>query len=65
MTNREFGVFYVGITSDLLRRVWEHKNGIFEGFTKKYHLDKLVYFETFDDVEQAIKREKRLKRWNR
>jgi putative endonuclease len=57
--------FYVGITSDLKKRVWEHKNEITGGFTKKYDVKKLVYFETYQDPENAIKREKRLKRWNR
>jgi len=56
---------YVGITSDLIRRVWEHKNKLVEGFTQRYNIDKLVYFEQCSDVESAISREKRLKRYNR
>ena len=56
---------YVGITSDLIRRVWEHKNKLAEGFTQRYDIDKLVYFEQCSDVESAISREKRLKRYNR
>ena len=56
---------YVGVTSDLIRRVWEHKNKLVEGFTQKYNADKLVYFEQCSDVESAINREKRLKRYNR
>ena len=56
---------YTGITSDIICRVYEHKNGFVDGFTKKYRLNKLLYFEAFDQVESAIIREKRLKRWNR
>jgi putative endonuclease len=59
------GTLYVGITSDLIRRVWEHKNKLAEGFTQRYDIDKLVYFEQCSDVESAISREKRLKRYNR
>lgn len=57
--------FYVGITSDLVKRVWEHKNDIADGFTKKYGIKNLVYYEIFGDPENAIKREKQLKKWNR
>ena len=57
--------FYVGMTSDLPKRVWEHKTGIADGFTKKYGIKNLVYYEVFDDPENAIKREKRLKKWTR
>jgi putative endonuclease len=57
--------FYVGFTSDLKRRVWEHKNETADGFTRKYGIKNLVYYEIFDDPENAIKREKRLKKWNR
>ena len=59
------GTLYIGITSDLIRRIWEHKNGIIEGFSNKYNVDKLVYYEIFDDPENAIKREKRLKSYKR
>jgi putative endonuclease len=59
------GTLYIGVTNDLVRRVHEHKNKSVEGFTKKYGVDRLVYFEPFDDVENAIRREKRLKKWNR
>jgi len=65
LTNRRNGTFYVGFTSDLPKRVWEHKNEAAEGFTKKYGLKTLVYYEVFDDPENAIKREKRLKKWTR
>jgi putative endonuclease len=57
--------FYVGVTSDLVKRVWEHKNEVVDGFTKKYGIKMLVYYEVYDDAENAIKREKRLKKWNR
>ena len=57
--------FYIGITSDLPKRVWEHKTEIADGFTKKYGIKTLVYYEIFEDPEHAIQREKRLKRWPR
>lgn len=57
--------FYVGFTSDLRKRIWEHKNEVADGFTKKHAIKTLVYYETFADPENAIKREKRLKKWNR
>jgi putative endonuclease len=57
--------FYVGMTSDLPKRVYEHKNEDTDGFTKKHDIKMLVYYEIFDDPENAIKREKRLKKWNR
>ena len=61
LTNKQNGTLYVGVTSDLVRRVWEHKNRVVEGFTKRYGLDKLVYYEAFEDIENAILREKQLK----
>ncbi len=57
--------FYVGMTENLSKRVWEHKNEVIEGFTKKYNIKTLVYFEAFDHFEEAQRREKRLKRWPR
>jgi len=65
MTNDNNTVFYIGVTNDIVRRVYEHKNNLIDGFTKKYNLHKLVYFEQFDLVGEAIDREKQLKRWHR
>ncbi len=56
---------YIGITSNLQKRIWEHKNKIIEGHTSKYNKDRLVYYEVFDDAENAIAREKQLKNWHR
>ncbi len=65
MTNKNNSVLYIGVTNNLKRRVWEHKNNIGSSFVKKYKINKLVYFEVFSDISQAIIREKRLKKWNR
>ena len=65
ITNKNNTVLYVGVTSDLKKRVWEHKKKLVDGFTKKYNINKLVYFESCDSMEQAIEREKRIKKWNR
>lgn len=65
MANHKNTVLYIGITSDLQKRIWEHKSKAVKGFTAKYNLQKLVYYEVFDDPENAIKREKRLKFWQR
>jgi putative endonuclease len=59
------GTLYIGVTSDLIQRVWQHKQGLVEGFTKKYLVHHLVYFEQCDDMLTAIAREKHLKKWNR
>jgi putative endonuclease len=59
------GTLYIGVTNDLVRRVYEHKTGAVPGFTGRYRIHRLVYFEQFDDIENAIRREKRLKKWNR
>jgi len=64
LTNKS-GTLYIGVTSNLQKRVWEHKNKTVEGFTKKYNIDKLIYFEQTEDVISAIAREKQLKNWNR
>jgi putative endonuclease len=65
LASRTGGTLYVGITNDLIRRVYEHKSKSTDSFTEKYDVVKLVYFEQFDDPENAIKREKRLKKWSR
>lgn len=65
LSNNKNGTLYIGMTNDLERRMFEHKNKLIEGFTKKYELDKLLYFEQFQYVNDAIKREKQLKNWNR
>lgn len=59
------GTLYIGVTSDLIKRVWEHKNKVADGFTKRYGIDQLMYFEETSDVESAIAREKQLKNWTR
>jgi putative endonuclease len=59
------GMFYVGVTDDLIRRVYEHKEGLAEGFTKKYGIKTLVYYEHHQDIREAIRREKLIKRWKR
>ena len=59
------GTLYIGVTNDLVRRAYEHRTKAAESFTKKYDVERLVYFERFDDIENAIRREKRLKKWNR
>jgi putative endonuclease len=56
---------YIGVTNDLDRRLYEHRNKLFEGFSAKYNIDRLVYFEQFDDIQQAIVRETQLKDWRR
>jgi len=61
LANRTGNALYVGVTNNLKRRVYEHKNGIISGFTKRYNISKLIYFEIFDDPENAIRREKQLK----
>ena len=65
MTNKRNTVLYTGVTSDLKKRIWEHKEKIIKGFTKRYNIDKLVYFEIFNDPENAILREKQIKAGSR
>jgi putative endonuclease len=65
LASRKIGTLYIGVTRSLIKRVWEHKNDLVEGFTKKYKVHILVYFEVFDGIENALKREKQLKNWKR
>ena len=65
MTNKHKNVLYVGITNSLWRRVYEHENGLIEGFTKKYNCHYLIYYEHFTNIDLAIKREKEIKGWRR
>ncbi|MGO9134565.1 MAG: GIY-YIG nuclease family protein [Methylovirgula sp.] len=65
MTNKRDGTLYVGVTSDLSRRIHEHGTGLVDGFTKRYGLHRLVFYEAFDDIRAAIQREKTLKHWPR
>ena len=65
LTNKINSVLYIGVTNDLQRRIYEHKNKLIPGFTRKYNLNKLIYFEHFENINDAIKREKQLKKWNR
>jgi putative endonuclease len=65
MTNRRNGVLYVGVTSNLAKRAWEHREGVVEGFTRRYRLKRLVYAERHDDIRNAIQREKNIKHWPR
>jgi putative endonuclease len=65
LTNRPNGTLYVGVTSDLPRRIWEHREGLLDGFTKRYGLKRLVYVERYDDIGSAIQRERNLKHWPR
>ena len=65
MTNYTNKVLYVGISGNLFKRVWEHRHKLIEGFTKRYNIKKLIYYECFDNPNDAIKREKELKGWKR
>jgi len=65
LASQRNGTLYVGVTNDLSRRIWEHREGSPSGFTLKYRVTRLVYYEVFQDVDQAIRREKTLKRWRR
>ncbi len=65
MASKRNGTLYIGVTNNLPQRVWEHKNDVHEGFTKKYGVHRLVWFEVTSDVEEAILREKQLKKWRR
>ena len=65
MASKRYGTLYIGVTSDLVARVYEHKNDLVDGFTKKYAVHTLVYYLQFEDIEAAIVEEKRLKKWKR
>ncbi len=65
LTNQPRGTLYLGVTSDLIKRVWQHREKLVEGFSSKYHLDHLVWYEVHEDITEATKREKQLKKWNR
>jgi putative endonuclease len=65
LTNKKNGTFYTGVTNDIARRVFEHKQGLIEGFTKKHGLKNLVYYEIYEDIRCAISREKLIKKWKR
>jgi putative endonuclease len=65
LTNKPSGTLYIGVTSNLVQRIWQHKNNLVSGFTQKYHLHKLVYYELLESMEAAIQYEKQLKKWNR
>ena len=65
LASQRNGTLYLGITSNLIKRIWEHKNNLVEGFTQKHNVHQLVYFEQHGDMLAAIAREKQLKKWNR
>ena len=65
LASKRNGTLYIGVTSNLVRRVWEHRSDVVDGFTKKYGVHRLVYYEQTESVEAAIQREKRLKKWDR
>lgn len=65
LASRRNGTLYTGVTSDLIKRLYEHRNGLIEGFTKDYGVKRLVWFEPHDSMDSAILREKRIKKWNR
>jgi putative endonuclease len=65
VTNKPSGTLYIGVTSDLIKRTYEHKNKLADGFTKRYGLDQLVYYEVHERIEAALLREKQMKEWKR
>ena len=65
LSNKSYGTLYTGVTSHLIQRIYQHKAGLADGFTKKYNIHRLVYYEVHLDVNEAILREKRIKKWNR
>ncbi|MGH7835387.1 MAG: GIY-YIG nuclease family protein [Candidatus Binatia bacterium] len=65
LASKRNGTFYIGVTSDLQKRAWEHRHNLLEGFTKRYGVHRLVYYELHGDMVSAINREKQMKKWNR
>ncbi len=65
LASRKNGTLYIGVTNDLLKRVYQHKEGVIPGFTKKYNVHNLVYYEKYSDIYSAIERERRMKKWHR
>jgi putative endonuclease len=65
LASRRHGTLYIGSTTDLPKRIWEHRNGVVPGFTRRYGVERLVYVETYDDIGDAIVRERRMKEWRR
>ena len=65
LTNKNHTVLYIGATSNLIKRIYEHKDQLVKGFTKKYNVNKLIYYEECNDINDALQREKQIKKWNR
>jgi putative endonuclease len=65
LASEPYGILYIGVTSNLVQRVWQHRESVVEGFTKQYGVKKLVWFEVHSEIVQAITREKQIKKWNR
>ncbi|MFM8342013.1 MAG: GIY-YIG nuclease family protein [Methylomonas sp.] len=65
LASKRNGTLYIGVTSNLIQRIWQHKNDLTLGFTQKYHVHQLVYYEQYQDMTAAISREKQLKKWHR
>jgi putative endonuclease len=65
LASAPYGTLYIGVTSNLVKRIWQHRNGLIEGFTKQYHVHRLVYYETTQEMYSAIAREKQLKKFSR
>lgn len=65
LASKAYGTLYTGVTSNIAQRIYQHKEGVFEGFTKKYKVHRLVYYEIHADIYEAITREKQVKKWNR
>jgi len=65
MSNKRDGTLYIGVTGNLSRRIWEHRESIIAGFTRRYGLKRLVYYESYEDIRNALQREKNLKHWPR